>query len=101
MPTLPPFSLCPFRSPVEIPAARHVLSATPESQEPRQALGACLGLGCGMWCVTKIEGGRPTDGMCAMRLAAGALSEIANRLQVRGTLHTVPPPPPESDPISA
>lgn len=98
--TIAPFSLCPFRCPVEVPKESVIKLAdgTPREAPPRQALGQCLGLGCGLWVVTKVEAGRPTDGLCSIRLVAGALNEIASRLQVSGVLQSVPPPAPEPPP---
>lgn len=77
---IPVFSLCPFRSPVEIPEETHVLRPEGlQAQKPREALGNCFGPGCGLWCVTRIEAGQPVDGACAVKIIAGTLNAIANR----------------------
>jgi hypothetical protein len=46
-----------------------------------QALGPCLYAGCGLWKVTKVEDGRPVDGMCGLRYAAEAQASAAEALQ--------------------
>lgn len=91
-----PFSLCPFRCPVEVPKESVIKLAdgAPRETAPRQALGQCLGLGCGMWIVTAVEGGQPSAGLCSIRLVAGALNEIATKIQVGGALIATAPTPP-------
>jgi hypothetical protein len=93
---IPAFGLCPFRSPVEVPEDRQVFSPNQAQPPPRQALGACLGLGCGLWCVSRYDANqRPTDGVCALKLAGLAIDQIASRLAAgaKPALAIVPPEP--------
>lgn len=96
---IPAFGLCPFRSPVEVPEDRQVFSPNQAPPAPRQALGACLGLGCGLWCVSRYdEQHRPIDGVCGLKLAALALDQINSRFAAAGSkgppaLSIVPPEP--------
>jgi len=93
---IPAFGLCPFRSPVEVPEERQVFDPHREPPAPRQALGACLGLGCGLWCVSRYDADqRPVDGVCALKLAGLAIDQIASRLAAgaKPALSIVPPEP--------
>jgi hypothetical protein len=76
---VPVWGLCPFRSPV-VPREASALASPSVPQEPLQALGPCLYAGCGLWKVTKVEGGRAVDGMCSIRYAAEAQAEAAGAL---------------------
>ena len=75
------WGLCPFRSPVETPGPANVVQLGGPSA-PRQSLGPCLYLGCGMWKVTKVDAqGKPVDGMCSFRYTAECLEQVAGALQ--------------------
>lgn len=99
---VPLFSLCPFRSPVEIPEERNVFRAdgAKPSGKAREALGPCLGAACGLWCVTRVENGQPVDGMCSLKLAAAAVNAIAGKYvgppQEKPSLSVVPPETPSA-----
>ncbi len=74
--SMPAWSLCPFRSPVELPeeSALH-LAGKPKAT--RQALGPCLFAGCGLFKGTAIKDGKITDGMCSIRFIAEAMNSLA------------------------
>ena len=87
--TIPVWGLCPFRSPVFPPLdpgpASRVFTPQPETRaqgEPRPVLGPCLYVGCGLWKITQVKDGKPTDGMCSIRFAAEALNSIAGNLEI-------------------
>jgi hypothetical protein len=82
-----------------VPPERNVFAPNQEPPAPRQALGQCLGLGCGLWCVSRYdENRRPIDGVCALKLAGLALDMINQRLAATGgkpALSIVPPSEPK------
>ena len=72
--TRPIWSLCPFRSPVE-------LETMIDSRPPAQALGPCLYAGCGLWKITKVVDGKPVDGMCGIRFLGEVMNSVAGSLE--------------------
>jgi hypothetical protein len=84
--SLPIWSLCPFRSPVAPTEAQ--FDGRPSSR-PAQALGPCLYAGCGLWKITKIEDGRPVDGMCSIRFLGEVMNSIAGSLEQLTKLETM------------
>ena len=73
---LPIWSLCPFRSPVEIESL-DVNVPLP----PRQALGPCLYAGCGLWKITKVIDGKAVEGMCSLRFLGEVMNSVAGSLE--------------------
>jgi hypothetical protein len=48
-------------------------------------LGPCLYAGCGLWRITKVEDGKPVDGLCSIR----AISESLEQLTKLETMKTI------------
>lgn len=83
------WSLCPFRSPVAIEERSALVNPhtntsdkgpTPP-QEVRQSLGPCLGPGCGLYKITKVENGQVKEGMCGIRFIGEVFNSIAGSLE--------------------
>lgn len=85
MPTLPAFSICPFRSPVFPPKESALAAVTangaPIPSEPQQVLAPCLYAGCGLFKITKVVDGQIVDGMCGIRFLAEVGNSIAMSLE--------------------
>jgi hypothetical protein len=80
---IPVWGLCPFRSPVVPPTEKpSVFAPNLPAPQPTQALGPCLYAGCGLWKITKVENGKPVDGMCSLRYAAECAGELTGAIQV-------------------